>query len=70
MSEVTSVEAEIGDNVVVKDPTENDAWGHSFMGTIADIVDKNGERLYIIEDQDSDFFEMERDHFTLDHEDS
>ena len=51
------IEIEVGTVVVVPDPEENDIWTHSFQATVTDIIRNN----LIVEDQDSDFFEVEAD---------
>ena len=43
-------------HVLVPDPISDDIHNHEFQGTIADILD-NGN--VIVEDGDSDFFEIE-----------
>lgn len=45
----------IGTLVELPDPTGDDIWMHSFQATV---VDYRGENL-IVEDQDSDFYEIE-----------
>ena len=59
---------EVGDEVEVGAPkTDADIWTHSFVGHITDIIENmDCEVIYIIEDQDSDFYEMERDRFYID----
>lgn len=42
--------------VLVPEPNDSDIHNHSFVGSVADILD-NGN--IIVEDQDSDFFEIE-----------
>jgi hypothetical protein len=61
---------ELGEAVTVKEPmNDDDRWIHSFIGTVVDIIKRDGEETtYIIEDQDSDMFEMERDRFTTEDE--
>jgi hypothetical protein len=61
---------ELGEAVTVKEPmNDNDRWIHSFVGHVTDIIKRDGEETtYIIEDQDSDMFEMERDRFTTEDE--
>jgi len=48
---------EVGDEVIVPDPNSSDYHTHSFVGTVADILVERGTA--IVEDQDSDFFEIE-----------
>lgn len=43
-------------SVIVPDPNESDVHYHSFVGIVVDLLD-NGN--VIVEDQDSDFFEIE-----------
>jgi len=60
---------QVGDNVTVNEPGSNDLWSHSFCGHSHDIITHpDGEVTYIIEDQDSDMWEMELDQFELDGE--
>lgn len=47
----------VGDEVIVPDPIEGDIHNHEFVGHVTDILDD----MAIVEDQDSDFFEIELD---------
>ena len=53
----------VGDEVVVPDPNDTDIHNFSFVGRVADILVERGTA--IIEDQDSDFFEVECDRLEL-----
>ena len=48
---------EIGQNVLVPSPSKSDLFKASFVGTIADILEGRGS--VIVEDQCSDYFEVE-----------
>ena len=47
---------EVGMQVKVPEPNETDIHHHEFIGTIADILDTG---YLIVEDKESDFFEIE-----------
>ena len=62
----TNSEFQIGDQVLVT-PKSDPMGGHEFM---ARITDSRHEGTYIVEDQDSDFFEVDADEIKpLDDED-
>ena len=48
---------QVGDEVIVPDPIEGDIHAHEFVGHVTDII----EGIAVVEDQDSDFFEIELD---------
>ena len=48
---------EVGQHVIVPDPNETDIHNFSFVGYLNDILEERG--TCIIEDGDSDFFEIE-----------
>lgn len=50
---------EIMDEVSVPDPNKSDIHHYAFVGTVVDILEDRGTA--IVEDQDSDFFEIETD---------
>jgi hypothetical protein len=47
----------VGDEVIVPDPIDGDIHHHEFVGHVTDIRDG----IAVVEDQDSDFFELELD---------
>lgn len=51
----------VGDNVMVPAPNPNgtDIWNFGFAGIVNDIIPKDSGQVAIIEDGDSDFFEVE-----------
>lgn len=63
-------EANIDDSVIVNEPAEDDDWSHSFKGQILDIIEQaSGEQVFIIQDEDDDEWQMEREKFRLEDED-
>jgi len=54
---------EIGMEVVVPAPNSSDIHNFSFVGTVVDILEDRGTA--IVEDQESDFFEIECDRLTI-----
>lgn len=54
---------EVGQNVVVPDPNDSDIHNHSFVGYVNDILEDR--ETAIIEDGDSDFFEIEADRLVI-----
>jgi hypothetical protein len=54
---------EIGQDVNVPDPNDSDIHNHSFIGYVNDILEDRGTA--IIEDQDSDFFEIETERLEI-----
>lgn len=53
----------IGDTIVMPTPNKKDAWSHgNFLAVVNDIL-KNGN--LIVEDQESDFWEVEPDRVEL-----
>lgn len=52
----------VGDNVQAPEPDEYDNFNFEFVGYVADIMD-NGN--IIVEDQDSDFFEIEHNRLEI-----
>lgn len=55
---------EVGQGVHVPDPNESDIHNYAFYGTVVDILEDR--ETVIVEDQDSDFFEIEGDRLTID----
>jgi len=56
---------QIGQEIQMPEPTGlGDCWAYPFAGTLADIVMKNGYEIAVVEDQDSDFFEIETERIT------
>jgi len=55
---LSKVGHKIGDYVKVRAPKGNNAWSFPFTGHVTDITDRGN---LIVEDQDSDFFEVEPD---------
>lgn len=47
----------LGANVELPDPNDTDIHGYAFVGRVTDILAEKG--TLIVEDQDSDFFEIE-----------
>lgn len=56
---------QIGDTVLVSDPGINDDWIQEFVGSINDIVDCESGSLYIVEDQESNLFQVGENQITL-----
>jgi len=54
---------DVGDEVIVPDPIASDLHNFSFIGHVTDILVDRGTA--IVEDQDSDFFEIECDRLLL-----
>jgi hypothetical protein len=54
---------EIGQDVNVPTPNDSDIHHHSFIGHVTDVLEDRGTA--IIEDQDSDFFEIETDRLEI-----
>jgi len=54
---------EIGQDVTVPDPNSNDIYLYSFVGYVNDILEDRGTA--IIEDQCSDFFEIEAERLVI-----
>jgi len=48
---------EVCDEVEVPDPNDTDIHNYSFVGTVADLFPEEG--TVMVEDQDSDFYEIE-----------
>jgi len=59
---------EIGDSVVVREPTPDDLWQHSFSGSIDEIIETVNGRIYKIVDSDGDVWDLERSDFEFDEE--
>ena len=59
-------ELKIGAQVVVPDPEPDDIWSHSFVATVVDPIERFG--TVIVEDQDSDMFEVAADRLELSEE--
>jgi hypothetical protein len=57
MNDKTGKIISVGNSVNVPDPNPTDIHRHSFTGTVADLFDEKG--TVVVEDQDSDFFEIE-----------
>jgi len=49
----------VGNSVNVPDPNPTDIHHHGFVGTVADLFPEKG--TVVVEDQDSDFYEVEAD---------
>jgi hypothetical protein len=58
---------EVGQDVLVPDPNDSDIHTHSFVGYVNDILEDRG--TVIVEDGDSDFFEIEADRVFIEAED-
>ena len=54
---------EAGQEVNVPDPNDSDIHHHSFIGHVTDVLEDRGTA--IIEDQDSDFYEIETDRLEI-----
>ena len=54
---------EVGQDVVVPNPNGSDIHHHSFIGYVNDILEARG--TVIVEDQDSDFFEIEAERLVI-----
>jgi len=54
---------EVGQDVVVSNPKKLDLHMHSFIGYITDILEDRG--TVIVEDQCSDFFELDGNQLTV-----
>ncbi len=54
---------EVGQDVNVPDPNDSDIHNHSFIGYVIDILEDRGTA--IVEDQCSDFFEIETDRLEI-----
>jgi len=54
---------EVGQDVNVPDPNGSDIHNHSFIGYVNDILEDRGTA--IIEDQCSDFFEIEAERLVI-----
>ena len=58
----------IGDFVTVPKPKKDDEWICSFSAIVTDIIEKESplSDIAIVEDQDSDFFQVEINRLKLD----
>lgn len=54
---------EVGQDVNVPDPNDSDIHNHAFIGYVNDILEDRGTA--IIEDGDSDFFEIETERLEI-----
>ena len=54
---------EAGQEVNVPNPNDSDIHHHSFIGYVTDVLEDRGTA--IVEDQDSDFFEIETDRLEI-----
>ena len=59
MKDKNGVEIKVGCQVDVPTPNKTDAYYSEFRGTVADLFLNRG--LVVVEDQDSDFYEIEPD---------
>lgn len=63
MNFATGQQVEVGQSVNVPEPDDTDIHSHEFIGTVTDILPERG--TIIVEDGDSDFFEIEVERLTL-----
>ena len=54
---------EVGQDVLVPNPNSSDIHNYSFVGYVNDILESRG--TVIVEDGDSDFFEIEADRLVI-----
>ena len=57
---------EVGQDVLVPDPNDSDMHTHSFVGYVVDVLEDRGTA--IVEDQCSNFFEIEADRLYIEAE--
>ena len=62
--QLAGTEPEEGDSVMVKEPKPDEIWSHAFYGIIYSLPMHDAD-TYVIEDQDGNTWEMERDRFYL-----
>ena len=62
---MSNYEPQVNDSVMVDEPEKNDAWTHRFFGIITDIIEDAEPKIYIVEDNDSDMWKVERDKFEV-----
>lgn len=55
------VRLEVGDDVMVDAPGENDPWNHEFNGTVAETKSHKREIIIVVRDQDDNHFDVDPD---------
>jgi len=63
MKDKNGKELKVGQNVQVPEPNDTDIHNFEFVGYITDIIEENN--TVIIEDGDSDFFEIESERLII-----